>query len=44
MPPAGRVALDTPVGYLKGVGPIRAEAFRKLGITSRRQLKAMRLP
>src|SRR5688500_649502 len=33
MPPAGRVALDTPVGYLKGVGPIRAEAFRKLGIT-----------
>ena len=33
MAPAGRVALDTPVGYLKGVGPIRAEAFRKLGIT-----------
>lgn len=33
MSPAGRVALDTPVGYLKGVGPIRAEAFRKLGIT-----------
>jgi len=33
MPPAGRVALDTPVGYLKGVGPIRAEAFRRLGIT-----------
>ena len=33
MAAAGRVALDTPVGYLKGVGPIRAEAFRKLGIT-----------
>ena len=38
MPPArarqaaGRIALDTPITYLKGVGPARAEAFRRLGI------------
>ncbi|HEX2781388.1 MAG TPA: ATP-dependent DNA helicase RecG [Gemmatimonadaceae bacterium] len=30
--PAGRIALDTPITYLKGVGPARAEAFRRLGI------------
>ena len=31
--PAGpaRIALDTPVMYLKGVGPVRAEALRRLG-------------
>jgi ATP-dependent DNA helicase RecG len=28
----GRVALHTPVNYLKGVGPRRADAFRRLGI------------
>ena len=29
-----RVALDTPVMYLKGVGPVRAEALRRLGIVT----------
>jgi ATP-dependent DNA helicase RecG len=29
---AGRVALHTPVNYLKGVGPHRADAFRRIGI------------
>ena len=29
---APRLALDTPVTYLKGVGPARAEALRRLGI------------
>jgi ATP-dependent DNA helicase RecG len=29
--PSG-VALDTPVTYLKGVGPVRAEAFRRLHV------------
>jgi ATP-dependent DNA helicase RecG len=28
----GRVALHTPVNYLKGVGPRRADAFRRLGV------------
>jgi ATP-dependent DNA helicase RecG len=34
--PAGpaRIALDTPVMYLKGVGPARAEALRRLGIVT----------
>ena len=27
-----RLFLDTPVNYLKGVGPVRAEALRRLGI------------
>jgi ATP-dependent DNA helicase RecG len=27
-----RLYLDTPVNYLKGVGPVRAEALRRLGI------------
>ncbi|MEO7998161.1 MAG: DNA helicase RecG, partial [Gemmatimonadaceae bacterium] len=31
--PAPRLALDTPVAYLKGVGPVRALALAKLGIT-----------
>lgn len=30
--PAPRLALDTPVAYLKGVGPVRALALGKLGI------------
>ena len=30
--PAPRLALDTPVAYLKGVGPVRAEALARLGI------------
>lgn len=30
--PTQRLFLDTPVTYLKGVGPARAEALRKLGI------------
>jgi ATP-dependent DNA helicase RecG len=28
----GGIALDTPVAYLKGVGPARAEAFRRLHV------------
>ena len=31
---AGRLYLDTPVTYLKGVGPVRAEALRRLGIVT----------
>ena len=30
----GRLYLDTPVTYLKGVGPARAEALRRLGIVT----------
>lgn len=30
--PAGHVRLDTPINFLKGVGPARAESLRKLGI------------
>ncbi|MBC8086632.1 MAG: ATP-dependent DNA helicase RecG [Phycisphaerae bacterium] len=30
--PAPRLALDTPVAYLKGVGPVRAAALARLGI------------
>ena len=30
--PGSRLYLDTPVTYLKGVGPARAEALRRLGI------------
>ena len=30
---APRIALDTPVAYLKGVGPVRAELLARLGIT-----------
>src|SRR5688500_3848512 len=29
---ARRLFLDTPVNYLKGVGPVRADALRRLGI------------
>ncbi len=29
---AGHVALHTPVNYLKGVGPRRADAFRRIGV------------
>ena len=31
-PPAPRIRLDTPATYLKGVGPARAAALRKLGV------------
>ena len=31
--PAPRLALDTPVTYLKGVGPARGELLARLGIT-----------
>jgi ATP-dependent DNA helicase RecG len=33
-PPAGRVRLDMPATYLKGVGPSRATALRKLGVVT----------
>ncbi len=32
--PAPRLTLDTPVTYLKGVGPVRAELLGRLGITT----------
>jgi nucleotidyltransferase/DNA polymerase involved in DNA repair len=35
---AARVTPDTPITYLKGVGPARAEAFRRLGIFTARDL------
>jgi ATP-dependent DNA helicase RecG len=34
----GKVYLDMPVNYLKGVGPARAEALRRLGIVTARDL------
>ena len=34
----GKVYLDMPVTYLKGVGPARAEALRRLGIVTARDL------
>jgi len=34
----GKVYLDMPVNYLKGVGPARAESLRKLGIVTARDL------
>jgi ATP-dependent DNA helicase RecG len=34
----GRIYLDMPVTYLKGVGPARAEALRRLGILTARDL------
>jgi ATP-dependent DNA helicase RecG len=34
----GKVYLDMPVNYLKGVGPARAEALRRLGIITARDL------
>ena len=35
---AGKVYLDIPVTYLKGVGPARAEALRRLGILTAQDL------
>ncbi len=32
--PQSRIALDTPAMYLKGVGPARAEALRRLGVVT----------
>lgn len=37
-PPSGKIYLDMPVTYLKGVGPIRAESLRRLGIITARDL------
>ena len=34
----GKVYLDMPVNYLKGVGPARAEALRRLGVVTARDL------
>ncbi|MEP6905106.1 MAG: ATP-dependent DNA helicase RecG, partial [Gemmatimonadales bacterium] len=36
--PSGKLYLDMPVTYLKGVGPRRAESLRKLGIITARDL------
>ena len=35
---AGKIYLDMPVTYLKGVGPMRAESLRRLGIITARDL------
>src|SRR6478672_8550447 len=35
---SGKVRLDMPVNYLKGVGPARAELLRRLGIVTARDL------
>lgn len=35
---AGKIYLDMPVTYLKGVGPARAEALRRLGVITARDL------
>src|SRR3954464_12441847 len=35
---SGKVYLDMPVNYLKGVGPARAEMLRRLGIVTARDL------
>jgi len=35
---AGKIYLDMPVNYLKGVGPARAESLRRLGILTARDL------
>jgi ATP-dependent DNA helicase RecG len=35
---SGRIYLDMPVNYLKGVGPARAEALRRLGIVTARDV------
>ena len=35
---AGKIYLDMPVNYLKGVGPARAESLRRLGIVTARDL------
>jgi ATP-dependent DNA helicase RecG len=37
-PPSGKVYLDMPVTYLKGVGPRRAESLNRLGIVTARDL------
>ena len=34
----GKIYLDMPVTYLKGVGPARAEMLRRLGIVTARDL------
>jgi len=37
-PRPGRPQLSTPIAYLKGVGPVRADAMRRLGILTARDL------
>ena len=37
-PTGGRLRLETPVSYLKGVGPVRAKALHRLGIVTARDL------
>src|SRR5258706_2485653 len=37
-PRSGKVYLEMPVNYLKGVGPARAELLRRLGIVTARDL------
>src|ERR1700730_3013063 len=37
-PRSGKVYLDMPINYLKGVGPARAESLRRLGIITGRDL------
>src|SRR5438132_14169721 len=34
-----KVYLDMPVNYLRGVGPVRAESLRRLGIVTARDLR-----
>jgi len=36
--PSSRIYLEMPINYLKGVGPIRAEGFRKMGVATVRDL------
>jgi ATP-dependent DNA helicase RecG len=38
IPASGKVYLDMPVNFLKGVGPMRAESLRRLGIITARDL------
>ncbi|MDQ6716828.1 MAG: ATP-dependent DNA helicase RecG [Gemmatimonadota bacterium] len=37
-PPTNKLYLEMPINYLKGVGPARAELFRKMGIMTVRDL------
>ena len=37
---SARVRLDTPINFLKGVGPARAESLRKLGIITAKNNRA----
>ena len=37
-PPSSKIYLEMPINYLKGVGPARAELFRRMGIVTVRDL------